>query len=84
MASRNKGNPTAAQGELAFGLPAVTTKPAAALPANLLSTPLAEAYCDVPGAWRPVTDAFAASDVGSALAAFVDQRRRDGVLIYPA
>ena len=85
MASRNKGNPTAAQGELAFGLPAaVAAKPAASLPANLLSTPLAEAYRDVPGAWRPVTDAFAASDVGGALAAFVDQRRRDGALIYPA
>ena len=68
MASRNRGNPAAVQGELEFGVPAVATKPAPALPANLLSTPLAEAYRDVPGAWRPVTDAFAASDVGSALA----------------
>ena len=89
MASRDKRNPTAAQFELAFGLPAaparlVTALPATALPANLLSTPLVEAYRAVPDAWRSVTDAFAASDVGGTLAAFVDQRRRDGARIYPA
>ena len=84
MASRNRGDSTAVQVELEFGLPAAAKKPVTVLPANLLSTPLAEAYRDVAGAWQPVTEAFAASDVGRTLASFVDQRRRDGAHIYPA
>ena len=50
---------------------------------NRLREPLAQAFAQVPTAWRDVTDAFIASAPGVALAAFVDQRVRDGALVYP-
>lgn len=85
MASPSRGNSTPLQGELAFGPPAAAVAtPDTAQPANLLSTPLVESFRKVPDGWRAVTDAFAASEPGSALAAFVDRRRRDGARIYPA
>jgi uracil-DNA glycosylase len=50
---------------------------------NRLREPLAQAFAQVPGAWRGVTDPFLASAAGQALAAFVDQRVVDGAVIYP-
>lgn len=50
---------------------------------NRLHEPLAQAFAHVPAAWREVTDAFITSAPGQALAAFVDQRVRDGALVYP-
>ena len=50
---------------------------------NRLREPLAQAFAQVPAAWREVTDAFITSAPGQALAAFVDQRVRDGALVYP-
>ena len=50
---------------------------------NRLREPLAQAFAQVPGAWRAVTDGFLASSTGQALAAFVDQRVRDGAIVYP-
>ncbi|MEP7297427.1 MAG: uracil-DNA glycosylase [Burkholderiales bacterium] len=37
----------------------------------------------MPSAWREVTGGFLASAPGHALAAFVDQRVRDGAVVYP-
>ena len=51
---------------------------------NRLREPLAQAFAHVPAAWREVTDAFITSAPGQALAAFVDQRVRDGALVYPS
>ena len=48
-----------------------------------LREPLAQAFAQVPTAWREVTDAFLASAQGRALAAFVDQRVGDGAIVYP-
>lgn len=50
---------------------------------NRLCEPLAQVFERVPSAWRPVTDPFIRSDTGRALAAFVDQRVRDGAAVYP-
>lgn len=50
---------------------------------NRLREPLAQAFAQVPAAWREVTDAFITSAPGQALAAFVDQRVRDAALVYP-
>ncbi len=50
---------------------------------NRLREPLAQAFAQVPAAWRQVTDAFITSPTGQTLAAFVDQRVRDGALVYP-
>ena len=50
---------------------------------NRLREPLAQAFADVPAGWRGVTDAFLASPAGAALASFVDQRVRDGAVVYP-
>lgn len=50
---------------------------------NRLREPLAQAFSHAPAAWRGVTDAFITSAPGQALAAFVDQRVRDGALVYP-
>ena len=50
---------------------------------NRLREPLAQVFERVPDAWRSVTDPFIRSDEGRALAAFVDQRVRDGVVVYP-
>ena len=51
---------------------------------NRLRAPLAQAFASVPAAWRDMTDPFLASTAGGALAAFVDQRVRDGAVVYPA
>ena len=51
--------------------------------ANRLREPLAQAFAQVPAAWRSVTDPFLASPQGLALADFVDQRVRAGVPVYP-
>ena len=48
-----------------------------------LREPLAQAFAQVPAAWRDVSDAFLASAQGQALTAFVDQRVRDGAIVYP-
>jgi uracil-DNA glycosylase len=37
----------------------------------------------IPQAWRSLTDPFMKSDQGRALCAFVDQRVREGALVYP-
>ena len=50
---------------------------------NRLREPLAQVFDRVPAAWRSVTDPFIHSDEGRALTAFVDQRVRDGVAVYP-
>jgi uracil-DNA glycosylase len=50
---------------------------------NRLCEPLAQVFERVPSAWRPVTDPFIRSDAGRGLAAFVDQRVRDGAVVYP-
>jgi uracil-DNA glycosylase len=52
-------------------------------PGNRLLEPLEAAFARVPAAWRDVTDPFIQSDAGRALAAFVDQRVRDGAVVYP-
>ena len=80
MGARKVSGPAATQVGLEFSPPVV----AAAVSGNALSMPLAETYRNVPVAWRPVTDAFAASQVGGALATFIDHRMRDGAWIYPA
>ncbi len=50
---------------------------------NRLRESLARQLGRVPQAWRSVTDAFVGSDAGQALVAFVDQRVRDGAVVYP-
>lgn len=50
---------------------------------NRLREPLAQVFDRVPEAWRPVTDGFFRSAPGRALVAFVDERVRDGVIVYP-
>jgi len=50
---------------------------------NRLRRPLAQAFAEVPAAWREVTDPFLASAPGQALVSFVDQRVRDAAVVYP-
>jgi uracil-DNA glycosylase len=50
---------------------------------NRLREPLAQAFAQVLGGWREVTEAFAAGATGQALTAFVDQRVREGAVVYP-
>jgi uracil-DNA glycosylase len=50
---------------------------------NRLREPLEAVFARVPEAWREVTDAFLRGDTGRALTGFVDQRLRDGALVYP-
>ena len=50
---------------------------------NQLRAPLAQGFASVPAAWRDVTDPFLASPAGQSLAAFVDQRVREGATVYP-
>lgn len=50
---------------------------------NRLREPLAQVIARAPAAWRGVTEAFAASAAGRALIAFVDQRVREGAVVYP-
>lgn len=52
-------------------------------PDNRLREPLAQVFAQVPAAWRGVTEAFLASAPGQALVDFVDQRVRDGAVVYP-
>ena len=51
---------------------------------NRLREPLANAFASVPDAWRGVTDPFLRSGEGQSLAAFVDQRVREGAPVYPS
>lgn len=69
----------AAEGDL-FGADPAT---AAAMPGNCLREPLAGVFARVAPAWRPVTDAFLASDTGQALALYVDRRVQQGAVVYP-
>jgi len=50
---------------------------------NRLHEPLADVFASVPEAWRSITEPFIRSDAGQALAAFIDQRVRDGAVVYP-
>ena len=50
---------------------------------NRLREPLAQAFGRVPAAWRSVTDAFFDTGEGRAVCAFVDQRVREGAVVYP-
>jgi uracil-DNA glycosylase len=50
---------------------------------NRLREPLAQAFAQVPAAWREVTEAFAESIEGQALIAFVDERVASGAVVYP-
>lgn len=54
-----------------------------ALPANCLREPLEAVFARVAPAWKPVTDAFLASETGGALAQYVDERVRNGAIVYP-
>ena len=66
--------------------PVVTRVPfsaSAVVADNRLREPLAKLFGRVPAAWRAVTDPFIQSAQGQALAAFVDQRVRDGAPVYP-
>ena len=71
---------TVAQGAL-FGVAAPLVGAGAA--DNRLCEPLAQVFERVPIAWRSVTDPFIRSVEGRALATFVDQRVRDGAVVYP-
>jgi uracil-DNA glycosylase len=53
------------------------------VPDNRLREPLAQMFARVPQAWREVTEAFHASEVGQALVGFVDRRVSDGAVVYP-
>ena len=71
--------------------PAATSTPdlftapaAAAAPGNRLREPLSALFARVAPAWKPVTDAFLASDTGRALVRHVDSRVAEGAAVYPA
>lgn len=49
-----------------------------------LAAPLAAAFDAVDASWRPLVDAWAASDAGRTLIAALDARLAAGVTIYPA
>lgn len=51
--------------------------------AQRLATPLDAAFDAVVGGWRPVTEAFRASEAGRRLIGFVDGRVAAGVTIFP-
>lgn len=50
---------------------------------NQLREPLESAFARVPAGWRKITDAFRVSAEGRALAAYLDQRVREGASVYP-
>lgn len=50
---------------------------------NRLREPLANVFARVSDAWRGLIDPFLRSAEGQSLAAFVDQRVREGVPVYP-
>ena len=54
------------------------------LPDNRLQQPLAEAFGGLPAAWEGLAQGFLASEAGQRLCARVDQRRAEGVEIYPS
>jgi len=56
---------------------------AARAPSNCLREPLSAVFARVPPAWKPVTDAFLASDDGRALVRHVDRRVQEGAVVYP-
>ncbi len=51
---------------------------------NRLRVPLTEIFAQAPGAWRSVTEPFAAGPVGRALIERVDARVQSGAIVYPA
>jgi len=65
-----------------FPIPAASA--AQALPDNRLARPLRDCLTDVPVTWHGVVAPFTDSAQGRALCAFVDERRADGIEIYPA
>lgn len=50
---------------------------------NRLNEPLATVFARVPPAWRPITDAFAATSEARVLMRHVDQRVAEGAAVYP-
>lgn len=54
------------------------------LPDNRLQQPLAEAFGGLPAAWAGLAQGFLASEAGRRLCDRVDQRRGEGVDVYPA
>ncbi len=52
--------------------------------AGRLERPLDEAFDEVEGGWRAVTEPFRASSVGRQLIGFVDERVAAGVTVFPA
>jgi uracil-DNA glycosylase len=55
----------------------------ATLADNCLREPLTAVFARVAPGWKPVTDAFLASDAGQQLVRYVDRRIQDGALVYP-
>ena len=51
---------------------------------NCLREPLSALFARVAPAWKPVTDAFAATAEGQALVRYVDERVAQGAVVYPA
>ncbi|HEY0857712.1 MAG TPA: uracil-DNA glycosylase [Albitalea sp.] len=51
---------------------------------NGLREPLSAVFERVAPAWKPITDAFAASEAGRALVRHVDRRVAEGAVVYPA
>lgn len=54
------------------------------LAAEGLREPLEALFARVAPAWKPVTDAFLRTPAGQELVRYVDERVRDGVVVYPA
>ncbi len=51
---------------------------------NRLREPLEAVFARVAPAWKPVTDRFLASPDGQALVRYVDERVKQGAVVYPA
>jgi uracil-DNA glycosylase len=51
---------------------------------NTLAEPLGSLFARVAPAWKPVTDAFLHTPAGAELVRYVDQRVREGAIVYPA
>ncbi|CAG1018793.1 Uracil-DNA glycosylase [Burkholderiaceae bacterium] len=51
---------------------------------NCLREPLSAVFERVAPAWKPVTDAFVATEAGQALLRYVDRRVGEGAVVYPA
>lgn len=50
---------------------------------NCLREPLAAVFARVAPGWKPVTDAFLASEAGQQLVRYVDRRVQEGAAVYP-